>query len=265
MKILVTNDDGIYSPGLWAAVEVLDGWAEVAVVASDREQSGVGPAVTLHAPVRATEAVPSVPGVPTYAIEGTPADSVILALEKLVGKVDLVVAGINRGANLGDDVLVSGTVGAALQGYYRDVPSLAISLASLRATDFQAAAQILKMLAQQVTEGSLPRPLLLNINLPPLSPEQIEGIEVTRLARRSYTDTIREGDDGKRPYYWITRNKPAWDMEEGTDAWAVRHRRVSITPLQTDLTAAGALEALKELPPQLLSGLRAAQPRASET
>ena len=257
MKVLVTNDDGVNSPGLWAVVEALRDMAEVVVVAPDRDQSGVGPSLTLRAPVRATEVAPAVDGVTTYSVEGTPADSVVVALEKLVGTVDLVVSGINLGANLGSDVLLSGTVGAALQGYHRDIPSVAISVTALHATRFETATQILKVVARQVAEDSLPRPLLLNINVPPVPPEEIQGIEVTRLAGRSYVETVRDGDDGKRSYYWITRSKGEWKLEEGQDTWAIHHRRVSITPLHTDITASGTLEALANLTPQLLTALRA--------
>ena len=199
MKILVTNDDGVYSEGLWAVVEALRNMAEVVAVASDREQSGVGTSVTLHAPVRVTEVMPLVDGTLTYAVEGTPADSVILALEKLVGKVDLVVSGINKGANLGEDVMISGTVGAALQGYCRDIPAVAVSVASLKSVRFDAAAPMLRAVAQQIAEGSLPVPLLLNINLPPISPEEIEGVDVTRLARRAYVDVVTEGGRRQAP------------------------------------------------------------------
>jgi 5'-nucleotidase len=258
LKILVTNDDGIYAPGLWAAVEALSEVGEVVVVAPDREQSGVGPSVTLNSPVRVTEIVPSIEGIQTYAIEGTPADSVILALETLIEDVGLVVAGINSGANLGEDVLISGTVGAALQGYTRGIPSLALSVASLRSVSFEAAARIAKALGQQAAHGLLPKHVLLNVNLPPVTPDQINGIEVTRLARRNYADTVRQGDDGKRAYYWITRTRPAWQMEEGTDVWAVRHRKVSITPIQTDLTAATLLPDLAKMRERLLPAMEPA-------
>lgn len=241
LKILVTNDDGVYAPGLWAVVEVLEDIGEVVVVAPDREQSGVGASVTLNSPVRVVEVVPPLEGVHTYAVEGTPADSVIVALENLVENVDLLVSGFNSGFNLGEDVLISGTVGAMLQGYFRGIPSLAMSVGSLHATDFRAATQLLSALAQEVAEGWLPRPTLLNVNLPPVAPKEIKGIDMTRLARRRYADTVRQGDDGKRPYYWITRTRPAWEVLEGTDVWSVRHRRVSITPLQTDMTAASIL------------------------
>ncbi len=248
MKILVTNDDSVYAPGLWAAVEALQSLGEVVVAAPDREQSGVGASVTLNSPVRVVEIVPPLEGVHTYAVEGTPADSVIVALEALIENVDLLVSGINSGFNLGEDMLVSGTVGAVLQGYFRGIPSLALSVGSLRATDFRAANRLLTALAREVAEGWLPRPTLLNANLPPVAPKDIKGIDMTRLARRRYADTVRPGDDGKRPYYWITRTRPAWDMEEGTDVWSVRHRRVSLTPLQTDMTAAGTLAATEGLP-----------------
>ncbi|MBI2171828.1 MAG: 5'/3'-nucleotidase SurE [Chloroflexi bacterium] len=247
MNILITNDDGIYAPGLWAAVEALEGVGRVVVVAPDREQSGVGGAVTLNNPVRAREIVPAVQGTQTWAVEGTPADSVILALECLTKDVDLVVAGINMGANLGEDVLISGTVGAAFQGYTRGIPSVALSLASLRPTGFQGAAAVLKLLAVQAREGLLPAAVLLNVNVPPVPPEQIAGVEVTRLAKRTYADTVRQSDDGKNGYYWITRTRPAWHMLPGTDVWAVRHRRVSITPLHADLTATEAMPGLADL------------------
>ena len=219
MKILVTNDDGVYSPGLWAAVAALEGLGEVVVVAPDREQSGVGPSVTLHGPVRAVEVVPPIQGIKTYAVEGTPADSVIVALEALVENVDLLVAGFNSGFNLGEDVLISGTVGAVLQGYFRGVSSIAVSVGSLKAEEFKASSKVLAALAREVAEGGLPKSILLNVNLPPVKPEEIKGIDVTRLARRRYADTVRQGDDGKRRYYWITRTRPAWEMVEGTDVW----------------------------------------------
>jgi 5'-nucleotidase len=241
MKILVTNDDGIYAPGLWAAVEALAGMAEVVVVAPDREQSGTGTAVTLNEPIRAVEIVPMVEGTKTFAVEGTPADAVILALETLVGEVDLVVAGINSGANLGADVMISGTVGAALQGYNRGIQSIAISVASLRNVRFDSAAAVLASLAQQVAEGAVSATVLLNVNVPPMIREDITGVDVTRLAGRRYADTVKLGDDGKRPYYWITRTRPAWNVEEGTDVWSVRHRRISVTPLNTDITAEAVL------------------------
>jgi len=208
------------------------------VVAPDREQSGVGTAITLSQPIRATKMVPLVSGIDTYAVEGTPSDSAIVALESLIeGPVDLVVSGINQGANMGNDVFISGTMGAALQGFFRDIPAIAISVAALRDVHFASAAQMVRLLAQAVGDGRLLPPLLLNINLPNVPVEKIKGVSLTHLGRRTYMDVIKEGDDGRRKYYWITRERPGWVLEKGLDVWAVRRRRISITPLHTDLTS----------------------------
>ena len=216
MKILAVNDDGIHSPGLWAAVEALRSVAEVVVVAPDREQSGVGAAITLSQPIRVREIAPPVEGVPTYAVEGTPADSAIVALESLIEKpVDLVISGINSGANMGNDVFISGTLGAALQGYFRNIPAVAISVAALRDVHFEAAAKAARLIAQAVAEGRLTSPLLLNVNLPNVPLEKIKGVSLTRLGRRTYMDVVKEGDDGRRKYYWIARDRPEWVVGEG--------------------------------------------------
>ena len=238
MKILAVNDDGVYSPGLWAAVEALRDVAEVVVVAPDREQSGVGTAITLSQPIRAREVVPLVSGIETYAVEGTPADSTIVALQSLIeGPVDLIVSGINQGSNMGNDVFISGTMGAALQGYFRNIPAIAISVAALKDVHFAPAAQLVRLLARGVADGRLAPPLLLNVNLPNVPLEKIKGVSLTHLGRRTYMDVIKEGDDGRRKYYWITRDSPGWVLEKGLDVWAIRRRRISITPLHTDLTS----------------------------
>jgi 5'-nucleotidase len=240
LKILAINDDGVYSPGLWAVVEALQdvAKAEVVVVAPDREQSGAGTAITLSQPLRAKEVVPLVDGIKTYAVEGTPADSAILALESLVeGPVDLVVSGINQGSNMGNDVFISGTMGAALQGFFRGIPTIAISVAALKDVHFTPAAQVVRLLAQGIADGKLVPPLLLNINLPNVPLEKIKGVSLTHLGKRTYMDVVKEGDDGRRKYYWITRENPGWVLEKGLDIWAVRRRRISITPIHTDLTS----------------------------
>ena len=143
MRILVTNDDGIAAPGLWALVEELRSIAEVIVVAPDREQSGVGTSVTLHQPLRVRQVTPIVPGIETHVVEGTPADSVIIALRMVLrDRLDLVVAGINEGSNLGTDVLISGTVGAAFQGYFHGLSAIAVSVASFDNLHFGPACRI---------------------------------------------------------------------------------------------------------------------------
>ncbi len=257
MKILAVNDDGIHSPGLWAAVEALRSVAEVVVVAPDREQSGVGAAITLSQPIRVREIAPPVEGIPTYAVEGTPADSAIVALESLIEKpVDLVISGINTGANMGNDVFISGTLGAALQGYFRNIPAVAISVAALRDVHFEAAAKAARLIAQAVAEGRLTSPLLLNVNLPNVPLEKIKGVSLTRLGRRTYMDVVKEGDDGRRKYYWIARDRPEWVLEKGLDVWAVRRRRISVTPLHTDLTSSAPPKEARALAREVRRGFR---------
>ena len=176
MRVLVTNDDGISAPGLWTLVNELRNIAQVVVVAPDREQSAIGTAVTLRQPLRILRAKPIVPEVETYSVEGTPADSVILALGKLVtDKVDLVVSGINQGPNLGDDVLISGTVGAALQGYLRGLPALAISTEAVDSPYLNTAANLAALLASKINSDVLSPRVFLNVNLPNLPLAEIRG------------------------------------------------------------------------------------------
>ncbi len=257
MRILATNDDGIHSPGLWAVVEALRDMAEVVVVAPDREQSGVGTAITLSQPIRATEVVPQANGIKAYAVEGTPSDCTIVALESLIeGPVDLVISGINQGANMGNDVFISGTMGAALQGFFRGIPSIAISVASLKDVHFAPAAQTVRILAQGVADGRLAPPLLLNVNLPNVPLEKIRGVSMTHLGRRTYMDVIKEGDDGRRKYYWITREKPGWVLEKGLDVWVIRRRRISITPMHTDLTSNAVSKEIRGLTREIRRAFR---------
>ena len=256
MTILVTNDDGIHARGLRALVEALKEVGEVVVVAPDREQSAVGTSVTLHQPLRAKEIKPLVEGVKTYSVEGTPGDCVILGLGHLIeDEVSLVAAGINEGANLGDDVLISGTVAAAFQGHLNGMPSIAISVGALEDIHTEPAARLAALLARRIEAYPVLKETLLNINLPNLPLDQIEGIEVTRLGRRSYRDVIQEGHDGKRTYYWIVRGKAQWEYEEGTDVWALSKHRISITPLHADLTNTLPLTSLKDLSKAILQEL----------
>jgi len=258
VKILVSNDDGVYAPGLWTLVRALAPLGEVVVCAPDREQSAVGTSVTLHVPVRARPVAPQVEGVPTWAVEGTPGDSVILALNHLLDHdIDLVISGINDGSNLGNDALISGTVGAALQGYFHNLPSLAISVTAIEEVRHEVAARIAAQLAGLLAQGRLPRDIFLNVNVPNLPLEEVQGVEITRLGRRSYRDAVKEGYDGKRTYYWIVRGEPGWEMEPGTDIYAVRRGYISITPLHTDWTCGGQQPGLQALVPSLEAGLGA--------
>jgi 5'-nucleotidase len=236
LQILITNDDGVYADGLWALAREFKDIANITVVAPDRDQSGTGTAVTLHHPLRLIEAKSSVPGVKAYSVEGTPGDSVILAIRYAVKeKIDLVVSGINEGPNLGNDVFISGTVGGALQGFFYGITALAISVAAFQGLRFDAAARLAKLIALGFLHKALPGKLLLNVNLPNVPKEQIKGIEITKLGERNYTDSIDQGHDGKRDYYWIVRGVPEWSVVPGTDVWALEQNKISITPFAGEL------------------------------
>ena len=242
MKILVINDDGIKSAGLWAAVRALRRVGEVAVVAPAREQSGVGASLTLHSPVKV---VPWSPGaefedcrgglhpVTAYSAEGTPGDCCILALETLTTGVDLVVSGINTGSNTGWDVMVSGTVGGAVQGYNRGRSTIAVSVGSVTSPRYEVADRLLEGLARRLSnwEGE---PLFLNLNIPNVAPDLVRGIRATKLGGLSYRESVRlDGSDGDGKRYWIARNRPSNQTPaEDTDIWALRNNYVSITPLR---------------------------------
>ena len=255
MKILVTNDDGIYRRGLWALAAELQNMAEVVVVAPDREQSAVGAAISLHHPLHYTEVNPLVAGIKAYSISGTPSDSVILALE-IFEDIGMVFSGVNEGANLGNDVLLSGTVGAALQGYFHGLPAVALSMEDGEEMHFEVAVRLATSLANHITNGSQTKEMLLNINLPNLPLEEIKGIDFTRLASTDYNDLIVERFTRKRKYYRIVRKKPLCNGEEGTDAWAVDNGKISITPLQGMMgTAPGSSPAFNNLRASLLQNL----------
>jgi 5'-nucleotidase len=229
LRILVTNDDGIFADGLWTLVGELKSIADIVVVAPDREMSAIGTAVSLHQPVRAKKVMPRVDGVETYAVEGTPADSVILALGKLVrDRVDLVISGINRGANLGDDVLISGTVGAALQASLHGPPAFAISLAISDNLNFGDAAKFAALLTKKFGNNTLPANTCLNVNLPG---GKIRGVRITYPASKSHTDTIEERYDNGRQHYWLVRQRVNKSLDEKTDIWAIEQGNISISPL----------------------------------
>jgi 5'-nucleotidase len=253
LKILLTNDDGIAAPGLWALAEELSQAGEVVVVAPDREQSGVGTSVTLHQPLRVRPARPVVPGIETHAVEGTPADSVIIALRMLLkDRLDLVVSGVNEGSNLGTDVMISGTVGAAFMAYFYGLPAIAVSVASFDNLHFEPACRICSSLASQLAAGYLPPRFLLNVNLPNLPADKIKGISYTDAVKRG---GVRSGHDGKRGYYWLEHGEPVSKEEKGTDVWALRQDMVSITPLHNDLTDRDQMASLEPARGELLRAL----------
>ena len=232
MKILITNDDGIYANGIWALVKELREIGEITVVAPDRDQSGKGTSVTLSQPLRLTRIESPLEDVDAYSVEGTPSDSVILAIRQAMkNDVDLVISGINQGPNIGNDVYISGTVGAALQSYFYGIPSIAISLSTFDNLCFDVAARLAKLLAIEIKNTSLKEKLLLNVNVPNIPWEKIEGIEITELGDRKYADGIRQGHDGRRDYFWIVHGESQWKLKQGSDIWALKQNRVSITPL----------------------------------
>lgn len=236
------------------------------ITAPDREQSGVGASLTLHAPVKirsvsaqaylgADHTAPH--EITAHAIEGTPGDSCLLGLEQIVKSVDLVVSGINTGSNLGWDIMVSGTVGAALQGYLRGFPTIAISVGSVQNPRFEGAARLLHLIAEQVSRQPVPPQFFLNINVPSLELAQINGVQVTRLGGRSYGESVRPEGTGNQQRYWISRNRPIQaDNGEGTDMWALKNNSISITPLQLSLTNQAQMPEIEalltDLPNQLL-------------
>lgn len=237
--ILVTNDDGIHSPGLKMLAEALQGAGEVIVVAPDRERSAAGHSLTLHKPLRATEVAPY-----WYVVDGTPTDCVTLGvMGMLKEKPQLVVSGINLGANLGDDITYSGTVSAAVEGTLLGIPAFAISAVESPLRDLSVAAAFASRLAFLVLERGLPLDTLLNVNIPA---GQLKGIAVTRQGKRSYNEVIVEKIDPRgKTYYWIGGGEPTWELLGGTDYEAVTEGKISITPLHLDLTNHDAMQTLK--------------------
>jgi 5'-nucleotidase len=236
MNILLSNDDGILSPGLWALAKELRDIAEITVVAPDREQSATGTMVTLRQPLRVHKIDALIPGIDTYAVEGTPGDSVIIALEMAVKeKPDLVISGINQGLNTGDDILISGTVGAALQGYLRDVPAIAISVLNYNNDNVANAARLVRLIAEKFEDKTLSGCFFLNINLPDYPINEIKGIKITRQAHKTHIDTVKEGHDGRHEYYWLVRQQQNNNAAEDTDIYALKEKYISITPLNETL------------------------------
>jgi 5'-nucleotidase len=248
MYILITNDDGYLSPGLAALRAALAPLGEVAVVAPDRNWSAAGRYRKLFDPLRAWEGRLA-DGSPATICDGTPADCVALALMGLLPrKPDMVVSGINLGANLGSDLLYSGTVAAAMEGMAFGLPAIAVSQygGQHEPHDFRAAQAALARLAGQVGERGLPAGVLLNVNAPALPPEQVRGIRVARLGQRTYRDELVVRQDPRgRPYYWIGGAEPEDLHEEGTDIAAIADGYVSVTPVHVDLTGHRWLDELR--------------------
>ncbi len=253
MRLLCTNDDGILAFGLQCLVEAAEPLGEITVVAPDREQSATSHSLTLHHPVRPIER-----GDRRFQVDGTHPDCVMLAVEALMPeRPNFVLSGINHGQNMGEDVLYSGTVAAAMEGLSLGIPSMAISFAGgdLRADVSMLRDQVepLRTLLQQILElPSFPEHTLLNINLPPLKAADIKGVRLTRLGRRVYSDSLKPMQDPwGRQIYWIGGGSIEWSGEETSDFRAVQEGYISVTPLHLDLTHHAMLAAAETWWPHL--------------
>jgi 5'-nucleotidase len=234
MRILVSNDDGIYADGIWILARELSKIAEVIIVAPDREQSAVGTAVSLRKPLRVQKIIPLHRGIEAFSVEGTPSDSVIVGLGKVISeKVDLVISGINQGSNMGEDVLISGTVGAALAAYLRGFPAFAVSCdnENWKESYLKRVATFTALLAKRLENNVIPPGLFLNLNMPNLPLNEVKGIKITSLAHKSHVNTVEEGHDGKRAYYMLLRESINHQVEKRSDIWATNQGNISITPL----------------------------------
>jgi 5'-nucleotidase len=258
--ILLTNDDGIEAPGLQELLAVLSPLARVTVFAPDHNWSAAGHTKTMHKPLRVTQQPLSLDGnekagagrgeVEAYTTTGAPSDCVALALLGLLPeKPDMVVSGINQGANLGHDLTYSGTVAAAMEAVISGLPAVAVSLDSFESQEFAFAARAAARVVEQVLVRGLPPGTMLNVNVPSRPPDQIRGLAITRLGRRVYRDVLVVREDPRgRPYYWIGGEPPSGHPDQGTDIWAMANGYVSVTPLHLDMTAYDLVPELQEWP-----------------
>jgi 5'-nucleotidase len=243
LKILVSNDDGILAQGLSVLAAACQKFAEVTVAAPDREQSGASHSLTLHRPIRAERTHDG-----AYQVDGTPTDCVLLALGALLPeRPDFVVSGVNHGPNMGEDVLYSGTVAAAMEGLSLGIPGIAVSFAGSRAdreTHLESHRKRLEELLAQVTSvKEFPRDTLLNINLPPIPPDMVKGVRITTLGKRVFSESISETKDPwGRKMYWIGGGQITWSGGADSDFQAIADGFISVTPLHVDLTNYKLLE-----------------------
>ncbi len=257
MRILVTNDDGIDSPGLTVLAEALKAIGEVWVVAPDRERTAVAHAVTLHKPLRLHRLSPR-----TFSVNGTPVDCVNLALLKVMPKPPaIVVSGINKGVNLGDDVLYSGTVSAAMEGTILGIPSIAVSQEGRETFRFPVAADYAARIVRQVLAQGLPDETLLNVNVPNRALRAIKGVRVTCLSRRRFHNPIIEKlDPHGRKYYWIAGTRVSWSRSKNADHEALEQGRVSVTPIHLDCTNYAVLDHFRAWEPMIQGKLVRSKP-----
>jgi 5'-nucleotidase len=241
MRILLSNDDGYFAPGLACLAQTLSAIAEVTVVAPERDRSGASNSLTLDRPLSLHQSPNGY-----YFVNGTPTDCVHLAVTGMLPELpDMVISGINRGANMGDDTVYSGTVAAATEGFLLGIPSLALSLASKTAANYQTAARIALEIVERCRNTPFPQPILLNINVPDLPYDELQGSEITRLGKRHKAEPVVKSVNPRGDtVYWVGAAGAAQDAGAGTDFHAVAQHKVSITPLQIDLTQYGQIDTL---------------------
>ena len=233
MKILVSNDDGYFAPGITALAEALARHGQVTVVAPERDRSGASNSLTLDRPLVVRRAANGY-----YSVNGTPTDCVHIAVTGLLDFTpDIIVSGVNLGANMGDDTIYSGTVAAAVEGYLLGIPSLAVSLTSKAGKHFESAVGVALELVDRLARRPFGEALLLNVNVPDLPPDALDGMEITRLGKRHKAEPVSKLTTPRgETAYWIGPAGAAADAGPGTDFHAVEHGRVSVTPLRLDLT-----------------------------
>lgn len=243
MRILISNDDGYFAPGLNILATHLAKIADITVVAPERNRSGASNSLTLDRPLSVRKASNGF-----YYVNGTPTDCVHIALTGLMDEMpDMVVSGINDGANMGDDTIYSGTVAAAMEGYLLDIPSFAVSMSQHNATHFETAARITVELVQHYAQTALKSPTLLNINVPDVSYEAIQGRSITRLGKRHKAEPVIQLKTPRgETVYWVGAAGQPNDGGVGTDFYAIAHNHVSISPIQVDLTKHSQLPELKD-------------------
>jgi 5'-nucleotidase len=243
MRILLSNDDGYFAPGLAALAEALHGLGEVVVVAPEQNRSGASNSLTLDRPLHLKKAANSF-----YFVNGTPTDCVHLAVTGMLDDLpDIIVSGINHGANMGDDTIYSGTVAAATEGYLLGIPSIAISLTSFEGNHFATAGLVARELVERFIRDPIREPVLLNVNVPDIPHAELKGMEVTRLGRRHKAEpVVKMQSPRNETVYWVGAAGAAADAGPGTDFNAAERGVVSITPLQIDLTHAAQLPSIRQ-------------------
>ena len=243
MKILVSNDDGYLATGIKVLTAALEEVAEVVVVAPDRNRSAASNSLTLKVPLRVSEVAPN-----HYKVDGTPSDCVHLALTGFLDyEPDLVVSGINHGANLGDDVIYSGTVAAAMEGRFLGLPTIAVSLVGDHLEHFATAAAVACELVKKIERAPLASDVVLNVNAPNIALSDLKGIRATRLGFRHKSEQIlKDKDPYGRPIYWVGPAGSGQDAGEGTDFFAIEQGFASVTPLKVDLTRHGVITDLSD-------------------